>query len=160
APVNMDNVRLDRFARWAVARQLLMMSFGFISLWSVKFLAQRGGAPTGAGDAAAADYAMPYRVAQLLAYAALTLLSFSYGIAATAWAHGRRRRALVQVMRVGKFGGVGLLVLAAGLTILRDQIAMVLPGSYAQPMNELLPPLLGVFMWFSLIAFLVMLGDV
>lgn len=153
--------RLERFARWALLRLLLTMSFGLVSLWSVKYLAQRAAGPR-AADAAAAEYALPYSIAQLLAYASVTLWASNYALAAKAWAHGQRRRAMVQLLRIGRFGGIALLVLATALTLCRDLLIALLPArmaAYGASLNALLPGLLGVFLWYGMLALLVALGD-
>ncbi len=101
---------------------------------------------------------MPYRVAQFLAYVAVTLWASTYGIAAQAWSHGQIRRAHVQLFRVGKFGAVMLTVLAVALLLGRGVLAGI-EWQYADSINNLLPPLLAVFVWYGLLAFCCTLAD-
>jgi O-antigen/teichoic acid export membrane protein len=135
-----------RFALWTFLRLLLMMTFSAVSILGVGSLD-----PPHANEATA-DYAMPYRIAQLLAYVAATLWSSTYGIAARAWSHGQVKRAHVQLFRVGKWG-VLLLTFLAVLIMLVRPILGILTGSYVEPINALLPPLLGVFLWYGLLSF-------
>ena len=65
---------------------MLMMTFGFVGMYGVGWLGRRLG-EGGAGEHAA-DYAMGYRVAQVLAYAGAVLWASAYGVAAKAWSHG------------------------------------------------------------------------
>jgi O-antigen/teichoic acid export membrane protein len=152
---------LTRFGRWALVRLLLVMLFGFLSLWGVRYLAAAG-APVGGGAAAGdakealrttGDFAMTYTLAQLLAYVAVTLWSSTYGLAAAAWSHGRRRRARAQLFRVGKFGGTLMVLCAAGLLLTRGLVAALLPPSYGDALMTLLPGLLALFVWYGFLTF-------
>ena len=164
------------FARWSLVRLLLVMTFALLSVWSVRWLAERSALPSAGpasgvsaavwrqkvledGNIAAADYAMPYRIAQMLAFAGVTFWASSYGIAARHWSHGRRRRAQVELLKIGNRGGVALLVAATVLVISRGIIQYVLPATYHDSINELLPGLLGVFLWYAMTGFFSVYGD-
>jgi hypothetical protein len=150
--------RLSRFGRWALVRLLLMMSFGFLSVWGVGHLAARAGLETQEVRAQQAEYAVPYRVAEILAYVAVTAWGSTYGIAAKWWAHGQTRRARAELFRVGRFGTAGLAILAAGAVLCRGLIGWVLPA-YGEAVAMLLPPLLGVFVWYGVLAFCTTYAD-
>ncbi len=153
--------RMNRFAAWALVRLMLVMTFGFLSLWGVRYLAahagtaSKGSAPATQQDVlrATADYAMAYTIAQLLAYVAVMLWASTYGIAARAWSHGQIHRARVQIFRVGKFGGVMMVLAALVLLLGRGLFAAVMPPAYANGINSLLPGLLALFIWYGLLAF-------
>lgn len=162
------------FGRWALARMLLMMTFGLLSIWSVRWLAGRAlsglvisetvfpHGPTALADRAnsmAADYSFPFRIAQMLAFAGLTFWASSYGIAARHWSHGRRNRAMVELLKIGKRGGLALLLGATALIVTRDWWLLLLPGAYKSGLLELLPGLVGVFLWYALLSFLHTYGD-
>jgi hypothetical protein len=152
----------SRFARWSLVRLLLVMSFAFVSLWGVRYLTSvqiiSANVPaTGPAEndvlRTTADYSMTFTIAQLLAYVALLLWSSTYGIAARAWSHQQTRRARVLLFRVGKFGGVLLLLAATFLLLTRGLIASFLPDTYAYALNNLLPAFLAMFIWYGLLAF-------
>ena len=134
------------FALWTFLRLLLMMTFSAVSILGVGYLD-----PPHAAESTA-NYAMPYRIAQLLAYVAATLWSSTYGIAARAWSHGQIKRAHVQLFRVGKWGAVLLTLLAVAVMVIRPALGFI-TGPYAEAIEKLLPPLLGVFLWYGLLAF-------
>lgn len=142
------------FARWAQARLVLTMVFGFVSVWAVGRLAGDQG-----GAEAMAAYAMPYRIAQLLAFLGVTVWSSSYGIAAARWAAGGHRAAQVVLLRTGAVGAAGLLGLVLVMVLGRGVVAALTPAVYAEAVVVLLPPLAGVFLWYSLVGLLAMLGD-
>jgi len=147
--------KFTRFGAWAFVRLLLMMTFSAVSVVGIGHLAAplaEPGARAATAHDVTADYAMPYRIAQLLAYVAVTVWASTYGIAARAWSHGQVRRARVQMLRVGKWGTVGLTVIAIGLLMGRGILASI-ESEYAQAIATLLPPLLGVFIWYGLLAF-------
>jgi O-antigen/teichoic acid export membrane protein len=144
------------FGTWTFLRLLLVMTFGLISVVGIGHLAPPG--PPAAAHDLTADYAMPYRVAQLLAYVAVTLWASTYGIAARAWTHGQVRRAEVQMLRVGKWGAVLLTLIAVAVLLLRGILAH-LEADYAAPLLTLLPPLLGIFLWYGLLNFWSLYGD-
>jgi O-antigen/teichoic acid export membrane protein len=139
--------RLTRFAMFTLIRLLLVMTFGFLAIWGVTHLAVED------PRAQTAAYAMPYRIAQLLGYVAVTLWASTYGLAAKAWSHGQTRRAKVQLFRIGKFGAVLLTIGALVLLLGRGLFAAVLPAGYSTAINELLPPMLALFTWYGLLAF-------
>ncbi len=145
-------VHLSRFARWALLRLLLMMSFGFLSVWGVGHLAAQAGWPSRDVQEAQAEYAIPYRMAELLSYIAITAWASTYAIAAKFWAHGQTRRASAELFRVGRFGAAALALMAAAAVICRSPIAWLLPA-YADVLYTLLPPMAGVFVWYGLLAF-------
>jgi O-antigen/teichoic acid export membrane protein len=146
-PATASPPRLTRFAIFTLIRLLLVMTYGFLAMWSVTHLASADPqAQTGA-------YSMPYRIAQLLAYVAVTLWASTYGLAAKAWSHGQTRRAKVQLFRIGKFGGVLLTIAALVLLLTRGIFAALLPASYSAAITELLPPMLALFTWYGLLAF-------
>jgi hypothetical protein len=142
--------RLNRFAIWALVRLLLIMLFGFLSLWGVRYVAahQEGESPL----ASTASYSIPFRIAQLLAFLAVTLWASSYGIAARAHSHGQSRRANATLFRLGRLGTAALLLLAAALLLSRDLFAYLLPA-YATPIHTLLPGMLALFLWYGLASF-------
>ena len=148
--------RLRSFARWSQARLMLMMTFGFVGIYGVGWLARRQLEPN--ADAHAADYTMAYRVAQTLAYAGAVLWASAYGVAAKAWSHGARRRARMMFLAVGRIGGVGLLMAACCVLGLRDLLLALLPA-YEVAIVQLLPALLGIFLWYAMLGFLVAYGD-
>jgi O-antigen/teichoic acid export membrane protein len=147
--------RYSPFAAWTLLRLLLVMTFGFLAIWSVGFLTPPGGDP----QSTTAAYAMPYRIAQLLAYFAITLWSSSYAIAARAWSGGQHRRARAQLFRVGRFGAAALLLLALLLLPARPLLAALLPSVYTPAIEQLLAPFLALFIWYSLLAFFSTYGD-
>ncbi|MGN6367758.1 MAG: lipopolysaccharide biosynthesis protein [Phycisphaerae bacterium] len=142
-----------RFALWTFLRLLLMMTFNAVSILGVGALDPPHAAET------TANYAMPYRIAQLLAYVAATLWASTYGIAARAWSHGQVKRAHVQLFRVGKWGGILLTLVALGVMLLRPLLGLMTGPSYVYPIQTLLPPLLGVFLWYGLLAFWSLYAD-
>jgi O-antigen/teichoic acid export membrane protein len=146
------SVRLSRFGRWALVRLLLMMSFGFLSVWGVGYLAAQAGWPSRDVQEAQAEYAIPYRMAELLSYIAITAWASTYGIAAKFWAHGQTRRARAELFRIGRFGAAALALMAALAVICRSPIGWLLPA-YADVVRTLLPPMAGVFIWYGLLAF-------
>jgi hypothetical protein len=147
--------RLRRFAWFAWLRLLLVMAFGFVSTWGLLYLVRTraGGLET------SADFGMTYRIAQLIAYGGAAVWASAYGIAARAWAHGSQRRALVTMLTVGRVGGALLLLAAAALTLGRGLLGMFVHASYMPAIHALLPPLLGVFVWYALLGLLTLLGD-
>jgi hypothetical protein len=150
---------MGAFGAWSLVRLLLVMLFGFLSIWGVRYVAD--GAPAGSTHDAAkavAQFSMPYRIAQVLGFLAITLWGSSYGIAARAWSHGRVRRANVEFFRMGRWGAAGLTALAVVVLLMRSVFAWMLP-TYAGAIDVLLPGLLGVFIWYSLVAFLSTLAD-
>ena len=156
APTSND-LHLRRFARWTLIRLLCVMTFGFLSIWAVGFLS-----PTfftesfdnyATPQEQTANFAMPYRIAQLLAYFAVTFWASSYGIAATAWSHHQIRRAKVQLFRVGKFGVVVMSLAALFLLLSRPLFAAILPSAYSTSILQFLPPMLALFFWYGLLAF-------
>lgn len=150
--------RLSRFGQWALVRLLLMMSFGFLSVWGVGHLAARAGAEPAEVRAQQAEYAVPYRVAEILAYVAVTAWASTYGIAAKFWAHGQTRRGRAELFRVGRFGTAALAILAAGAVICRGIVGWILPA-YGEAVETLLPPLMGVFVWYGVLAFCTTYAD-
>jgi len=140
------------FAIWAFLRLLLMMTFSAVSVLGVGYLAGKG------AQEATADYAMPYRIAQLLSYVAATVWASTYGIAARAWSHGQVRRAHVQLFRVGKWGAVLMTLIAVAVLAGRSILAAI-EVDYANAIMRLLPPLLGVFLWFGLLTFCSLYSD-
>jgi O-antigen/teichoic acid export membrane protein len=145
------------FGTWTFLRLLLVMTFGLISVVGIGHLAPPLSPAASAHDLTA-DYAMPYRIAQLLAYVAVTLWASTYGIAARAWTHGQARRAEVQMLRVGKWGAVLLTLIAVAVLLFRSLFAY-LEADYAAPILTLLPPLLGIFLWYGLLNFWSLYGD-
>jgi hypothetical protein len=145
-----DAPAFHSFAAWSLLRLLLVMSFGFISIWAIGHLATQSKLDPQSQTAA---YSMPYRIAQLLAYLAITLWASCYGIAARHWSHHQTRRAKVQLFRVGKFGAVLLTLTAVFLLLTRNIFAALLPSAYADAIHLLLPPLLAIFIWYGLLAF-------
>ena len=135
------------FGTWTFVRLLLVMTFGVISVVGIGHLA-----PAASAHDLTADYAMPYRIAQLLAYVAVTVWASTYGIAARAWTHGQVRRAEVQMLRVGKWGTVLLTLIAVAVLLFRGIFARI-EGDYAAAILTLLPPLLGIFLWYGLLNF-------
>jgi O-antigen/teichoic acid export membrane protein len=156
---------LTRFARFSVLRLMLVMTFGFLTIWSVRALSRPAFDPMpfyNYRDYAleqTANFAMPYRIAQLLAYLAVTIWAASYGIAAHAWSHGHIRRAKAELFRVGKFGGVLLTLLAVGLLLSRSLFALVLPLAYGDAIMKLLPAMLALFMWYGFLTFSTVYAD-
>jgi O-antigen/teichoic acid export membrane protein len=141
------------FGTWTFLRLLLVMTFGVISVVGIGQLAATSTAHT-----VTADYAFPYRIAQLLAYVAVTVWASTYGIAARAWNHGQIRRAEVQMLRVGKWGAVFLTLLAIAILLLRGILAQ-LEADYAAAILTLLPPLLAIFLGYGLLNFWSLYGD-
>ena len=158
-----DRPHLTRFAAWSMVRLLLVMLFGFLSLWGVRYLAagqaHDPSVRTQEGPLSiTAQYAMPYRIAQLLGFVAVTLWASSYAIAARAWSHGQVKRAKVQLFRTGKAGAALLTLAALALLLARGLFAWLLKD-YATAILDLLPGLLTVFMWYGLVAFFSTLSD-
>lgn len=154
--------RRGRFAAWALVRLLLVMTFALVSLWTVGFVAAHSPAPPSGHPTPqelTADYALPYGIAQMLAFVAASLWASAYGIAAGSWNRGHARRARVQLLRVGKFGGTLLALLALALLLGRGLLALILPSSYHDAVLNLLPPLLTVFLWYALLGFSSTLAD-
>jgi hypothetical protein len=149
------NPKLGRFAAFALVRLLMVMLFGFFSIWGVRLLGQR---MTASGILQAGQYAIPYRIAQLLGFAAVTVWASSYGIAARAWSHGRVRRAKAQFFRVGRLGMAGMLLIAVVLLWCRPILAWFLPA-YASSINLLLPRMLAMFLAYGLVSFLSAFAD-
>jgi O-antigen/teichoic acid export membrane protein len=152
-PVETETPAHFWFGTWTFLRLLLVMTFGVISVVGIGHLA-----PAASAHDLTADYAMPYRFAQLLAYVAVTVWASTYGIAARAWTHGQVRRAEVQMLRVGKWGAVLLTLIAVAVLLFRGVLAR-LEGDYAGPILTLLPPLLGIFLWYGLLNFWSLYGD-
>lgn len=153
--------RMNRFAVWSLLRLLLVMLFGFLSFWGVRFVAETIPAADGVFQTSArtvAQYSMPYRIAQLLGFLAVTLWASSYGIAARTWSHERTRRAQVEVFRIARLGMAALTVIALALLLGRGLFERMLPP-YAQAIETLLPGLLGLFIWYALVAFCSTLAD-
>ena len=133
ASTDFDTPRFRRFAAWSFIRLLLMMTFSAVSIVGVGYLVDHDAAKSSAAaHDITADYAMPYRIAQILSYVGLTLWASTYGIAARAWSHGQIRRAHVQLFRVGKFGAVLLTLLAVAL-LLRAAFSRTSNGSMRTP---------------------------
>jgi hypothetical protein len=155
-----DTPARARFASWALVRLLLVMLFGFLSIWGVRVLAGRMTDVSVAqdGPVEAGQYAIPYRVAQLLGFVAVTLWASSYGIAARAWSHGQVRRAKAQMFRIGRLGMALLLLIAVAVLWGRGIFAWFLPA-YAASINALLPGLLSLFIAYGLVAFLSTYAD-
>ena len=152
---------LSKFAKWTLIRLLLTMPFGLIAMISVRWLAQNDAVLSQNStlpQQQTAEYAMPYRVAQLLAFVGVTLWSSAYGVAAGAWNNQRLRRARAQMLGVGKFGAALLVAIALFVLLGRGILEWMLPV-YADAIEALLPPLLGVFLWYSLLGFLATFGD-
>lgn len=161
APEVDKHPRFNRFAAWSFVRLLLMMSFSAISILGISHLVvgtSPARQPAGTAHEVTAEYSLPYRIAQLLSYVAITLWASTYGIAARAWSHGQIRRAHVQLFRVGKFGAVLLTLLAVALLLLRGLFAQI-ESQYADSINSLLPPLLAIFIWYGLLAFCCTFAD-
>ena len=151
--------RFTRFAAWALARLLLVLLFGFLSLWGVRYLAANQEPEwfshrfmTDSPLASTAAFSIPFRIAQLLAFLAVTLWASTYGIAARAHSHGQTRRAHAQLFRVGRLGTAALTLLAAALLLARPLFAYALPA-YAAPIHDLLPGMLALFLWYGMISF-------
>jgi hypothetical protein len=145
------------FAIWAVIRLSFVMLFGFLSLWGVRLLGDSGMGAfiSGFGNRGlhmAADYAVPFRISQLVAFLALTLWSSVYGISTRVWSQGRRRQARLQFSRVGRLGFLGLLVSAAIIVGCRNLIAMLMP-IYAPAIRDLLPGMTAMFLWYAMAAY-------
>ncbi|MCL2639863.1 MAG: hypothetical protein FWD53_03365 [Phycisphaerales bacterium] len=138
------------FATWTLLRLQLTMSFGAIMIWSVGQLAIAADLNP---QVQTADYASASRIAQQLALIAVTLWASCYGIAARSWSHHQTRRAKVQFLRVGKFGAMLLTLLALIILDARDLFAFIFPSVYSEAINELLPPLLCLYLWYGLLAF-------
>ena len=147
--------RVRRFAWFAWLRLWLVMAFGFVSTWGLLYLVRA----RPAGLDTSADFGMAYRIAQLLAYLGAASWASGYGIAARAWAHGARRRALVTMLTVGRVGGALVLLLAALLTLGRGLLAHLVHASYVPSLHELLPPMLALFAWYALLGLLARVGD-
>lgn len=145
------------FAFWALLRLLLVMTFSFIAIWSVGHLAMRTGAAS--PQEHTAEFSLPYRLAQLLAFLAVTAWSSIYGIAASHYAPGHRSRSRLLLFRMMYYTGLLLYLTAALLFFTRDIITNFVPYTYQQPLSVLLPPSLAVFLWFSFLSFATMLAD-
>jgi hypothetical protein len=150
--------RTGAYAAWTLVRLLLVMAFGFLSIWGVRQVV-----PGGAGGAAAmteaANFALPYRIAQLLGFVGVTLWSSVFAIAARAWSHGQRRRAVVQFFRVGRIGAAVLVGVALVLLVGRSAVAVVLPAAYGEAIVQLLPGMLALFVWYALLSLAAAYGD-
>jgi hypothetical protein len=147
--------KLDKFAIWSLARLLMMMTFGVVAISGVQWLTPRG---LGAKENVA-EFAMPYRIAQLLGYVAVTLWAANYGIATRAWAHGQKRRARLTLLRTARLGGALLIFSAGGALFVIDVIALLLPEEYRAAFYGLFPAMLAMFLWYGLAAFYTVLGD-
>jgi len=152
--------QLGRFGRWALLRVILMMSFGLVAIWSVGWLAgSGGGAVASERQRTTADFAMVYRIAQMLAYGAATFWASGYGIAARAWSHDQKQHAIRDLCRVGYLGGATLLIVGTIAVLMRNFVPAILPATYRLAVVALLPPLIGVFLWYGLLMFFTVLGD-
>lgn len=145
------------FAFWAFLRLLLVMTFSFIAIWSVGHLALRTGAAS--PQEHTAEFSLPYRLAQLLAFLAVAGWSSIYGIAASHYAPGHRARSRLLVFRMMYYTGLLLYLAAATLFFARDLIAYFVPYTYQQPLSVLLPPSLAIFLWYSFLCFATLLAD-
>ncbi len=155
---SLENPGLNRFAAWALVRLLLVMLVGFFSIWGVRVLAGHAPGPHPDSPIEAGQYAMPYRIAQLLGFVAVTLWASTYGIAARAWSHGHVRRAKVQMFRIARHGMALLLLLAAIVLWSRGLLEWFLPA-YAAAIDSLLPPMLAMFIAYGMVAFLSSYAD-
>ena len=144
---------LTTFARFSLLRLLLMMTFSLISIASVRWLAIYDPLEN------AAEYALPYRIAQLLQYVAITLWASNYAIATRAWAHGSKNRARATLLRTGKLGGALLLTAAACAVLTLPLIQSLVRPSYRYAIESMLPAMLAMFIWYGLLALLSMLSD-
>lgn len=146
--------RRTAFAMWTMVRLLLVLLFGFLSLWGLRAME-----PASVYDAAqTGQFAMPYRIAQLLGFVAVTAWASSYGIAARAWSQGQVRRAKAQYFRIGRLGMAALVLLSVALLVTRYMFRWMLPG-YAGAIEMFLPRMLGVFMGYALLSFLSTYAD-
>jgi hypothetical protein len=149
-----------RFTAWSLVRLLLMMLFGFLLIWGVRVLTDRM-LPSGSfrgGAVETGQFAMPYRIAQLLGFMAVTMWASSYGIAARAWSHGQVRRAKVQMFRVGRLGMAAMMLAAVALLWGRGVLEWMLPA-YADSIDALLPQMLALFLAYGLLTFLSSYSD-
>lgn len=147
---------LGWFGRWSQIRLILSMTVGLVALRGVEYLSA---AAASAAGGTTADYALSYRVAQLLMYVAVTLWSSTYALAAARYSAGGARPAQYQFVQMGKLGGLALLV--AGICLVaggRVVVRYCLPA-YGAAVGPLLGPMVGLFYWYALLAFLVSLGD-
>lgn len=141
------------YAAWTLTRLLLIMLFGFLAIWGVRYLASLRPGLRDTSLLETAYFALPYRIAQLLAFLGVTLWSSVFAIAARSWSHGNRRRGAVQLFRVGRFGAALLLLLAALVLLARPVLIRLLPAPYEHALYTLLPGMLALFTWYALLAF-------
>jgi hypothetical protein len=142
---------LGRFGRWNVLRGFMIMTFGALAINGVTFR-------TGKTDLTG-DYAMVYRVAQVLAYISVTFWASAYTLTGRRWSAGCRKRAMYEQMQIGKIGSIGLLALGVSLVLVRPVIERLLPF-YAPAIEQFLPGLVGVFIWYGIMGWLATLGDI
>jgi len=118
------SVRLPRttraYAAFTLLRLLLMMLFSFLAIWGVRTITGDRPMPVAVDALAeAGNFAIPYRIAQLLGFLGVTLWASVFAIAAASHSHGNRRRGDAQYFRVGRLGGALLVFCATGLLLAR-----------------------------------------
>jgi O-antigen/teichoic acid export membrane protein len=150
-----DIETLGSFGMWSQIRLMLAMTVGFLALWGVEFLS----GSNAAASARTADYSISYRIAQILLYVGATLWSSTYALAARKYSAGSARQARYQYMQIGKAGGAALLVAGTLLVVIGRGVFPAALPEYSQAVGPLLAPMVGLFFWYGLIAFLVSLGD-
>lgn len=155
-----DDPKLGRFAAWALVRLLLVMLFGFLSIWGISVLAERISRSDLLmwGPIAVAHYSVPYRIAQLLGFVAVTLWASSYAISARLWSHGRVKRAKVQLLRTGRIGMAVMLLLTVALLFGRGALLALLPD-YGEAIQDLLPRMLALFLGYGFMMLLSSYAD-
>jgi O-antigen/teichoic acid export membrane protein len=146
---------LGRFGMWSQLRLILAMTVGFLALWGVEFLS---GSSAAAGTHTA-DYSINYRIAQLLVYVGATLWSSTYALAAGKYSAGSMRQARYQFLQIGKAGGAILLAVGVLVVMVGKLAVPIFLPEYGAAVGPLLSPMVGLFFWYGLIAFLVNLGD-
>lgn len=139
------------FAAATFVRLMLVMTYGYAVFWLVSWAMQ---------DArAVAEFAAPWRVAQLMVYVAATLWSSTYGIMVGHWSRGSRKRAQLQLTRIGRIGLSFLLAVGCGVVALMPIWQAIFPGVYHHALQTYLHVMVCIFLLNGLLLYLCMWCD-
>ncbi len=134
-----------RFATAAFIRLMLMMTYGYAIFWAVGWVMRDSGS--------VAEFAAPWRVAQLIVYVAATIWSSTYGLIVTSWSHGARKRARRQLVTVGRMGICVLLLAGTLLLLLMPLWQAVFPLTYHAAFLANLKIMISLFVLHSMLMY-------
>lgn len=141
----------QRFALATFIRLILVMTYGYAVFWVIGWTLK--------DPLLVAEFAAPWRVAQLLVYLAVTLWSSTYGIMVGHWSRGARKRARHQLTRVGRAGFAVLLAVGCCIIAMTPVWQGIFPAGYHHALTTYLRIMVCIFTLHGMLFYLCMWCD-